>query len=161
MISWTEPAPSSLQKKARWWYAPLALRYFSRSNKRYGNAMSCLWPVVCGSNNAVVIRRVVISGYTKVKSFSWNSARPKEDFLLHATSTPRQLKYTKLKNNKIRLSITPLLVFNRKFTISELKSKIVSHSFGKLSRTVGIENWCATHYATEVEWLWHIKALHT
>ena len=33
-----------LPKKSRWWDAPLALRDFSRSNKHYGNVISCFWP---------------------------------------------------------------------------------------------------------------------
>ena len=47
------------------------------------NNMEMQWiaydQVVCGSSDAVVIRRVVISLHTKVKNFSRTSASPKQD----------------------------------------------------------------------------------
>ena len=47
------------------------------------NTMEMQWvaydQVVCGSSDAVVIRRVVISRHTKLKNFSRTSAGPKQD----------------------------------------------------------------------------------
>ena len=47
------------------------------------NTMEMQWvaydQVVCGSSDAVVIRRVVISQHTKLKNFSRTLAGPKQD----------------------------------------------------------------------------------
>ena len=53
--------------------------------------------VVSGANDAVVNRRVVIPRHNKVKGFSRTSAGPKQDFLIHATTTQQQLKHPKLE----------------------------------------------------------------
>ena len=53
--------------------------------------------VVSGANDAVVNRRVVIPRHNKVKGFSRTSADPKQDFLIHATTTQQQLKHPKLE----------------------------------------------------------------
>ena len=50
--------------------------------------------MVCGSSDAVVIRRVLISWHTKVKNFSRASAGPEVNkTLLLATTTQQQLKH--------------------------------------------------------------------
>ena len=53
--------------------------------------------VVSGASDAVVNRRAVIPRHNKVKGFSRTSAGPKQDFLIHATTTQQQLKHSKLE----------------------------------------------------------------
>ena len=53
--------------------------------------------VVSGASDAVVNRRAVILRHNKVKGFSRTSAGPKQDFLIHATTTQQQLKHSKLE----------------------------------------------------------------
>ena len=67
--------------------------------------------------------------------------------LLHATTTPtyRQLSTPHYKNNKIRSSVFPSLVFNRKFSISELKSKYMLCPPEKRSRTNKVELFSVNH----------------
>ena len=116
------------------------------------NKMKMQWvaydQVVCGSSDTVVIRRAVISQHNKVKNFSRTSAGPKQD---SATRHHHPTAIKALHSKKIiKLGFLSLsLVFNRMFTISELKSKIVSCPLGKQSRTVGIQNLRTTHYTAE------------
>ena len=53
--------------------------------------------VVSGASDVVVNRRAVIPRHNKVKGFSRTSAGPKQDFLIHATTTQQQLKHSKLE----------------------------------------------------------------
>ena len=48
--------------------------------------------LVCGASDTVFIRRVIILRHIKAKNFSRTSAGPKEDFLLHAITTPTTTK---------------------------------------------------------------------
>ena len=61
------------------------------------------------------------------------SAGPKQDILPHATTTHpttiKELQTTKI--TKLYLQALLSLVFNRRFTISELKRKFISSSLGK------------------------------
>ena len=88
-----------LPQKAGSWDAPLALQDFNLSNKHYGNVMNYLWTGglrskwCCGHKEG---RYIATHQGEKVKNFSRTTAGPKQDFLLHATITPQQLKHSKL-----------------------------------------------------------------
>ena len=82
-----------IPKKDGWWDAPLALRDFSRSNKYYGNAMSCLWPgglqikLCCGHKEACYIATHQREKFQQALNKT----------LLHNTISPQQLKHSILE----------------------------------------------------------------
>ena len=69
---------------------------------------------------------------------------PKQDYLLHTTTHP-STNNKSIPNWKKTLLLLPSLNFNRRFTMSELKSKFTFSPPGKHSPTTGFELWFANY----------------
>ena len=147
-----------LPQKAGSWDAPLALRDFNLSNKHYGNVMNYLWTGGLRSKWCCGHKEGRYIATHQGEKFQPDYSRPQTRLSAtrhHHPTTIKTLQTSKI----IRLFVSLQLVFNRRLTLSELKSRIV---FSELrSRTVGIENWCATHYVAEAQRQWYIKTLYT
>ena len=96
------------------------------------------------------IRNEKIKSWLTLRPHSWIepgtqkiSASPKQDFLLHVTTsrppTIKALRTTKI--TKLGLEFLPSLVFNWRFTIPGLKSKYMCSPTGKRSWTTRAEIW--------------------
>ena len=99
-------------------------------------------------------RNVPPSHFTTLSPFSPSQHHRPPTFLTFPTLPPShlQLKHSKKKN--IRSSLSPTLVFKRRFTLLELKSKFMFFPPRRRSWTTGLELWFGNHQTTEIRLLW-------